>query len=181
MTDSERARLAKFATLVLLAAEFMLLAGLLGAIIILRGGAPAWADIEVRLHFLTFLRPQFAGLACILLGALVWSRAKSGVGIVLIASTTLNLLALFSQLREWAHLHQAGIGWHNPEPFPLAYYTLSAFLLLHLLSGIIVAVSAVFLGGGTLSPVFRKNLALFANFGAGLAALVFLLHLGLLF
>jgi len=181
MTPSEQARLAKFATFLLLAAEFMLLAGLLGAIIVLRGGAPAWADLTVRLHFLTFLRPQLAGLACIFLAALVWTRAKSGIGIVLVATTTLQLLAFFSQLRQWAHLRQAGIGWHTPEPFPLAYYTLSAFLLLHLLTGILVALAAVLLGGGTLSPIFRKNLSLFANFGAALAALLVLLHLLLLF
>jgi len=181
MTPSEQARLAKFATLLLLAAEFMLLVGLLGAIIVLRGGAPSWADIEVRLHFLTFLRPQLAGLACIFLAAFIWARAKSGIGIILIATTTLQLLALFSQLRQWAHLRQAGIGWHNPEPFPLAYYTLSAFLLLHLLTGLIVALTAVLLGGGTLTPVFRKNLSLFANFGAALATLIVLLHLRLLF
>ncbi len=181
MTDPERARLARFATFLLLAAEFMLLAGLLGAIIVLRGGATAWADIGVRLHFLTFLRPQLAAFACVLLAALIWARAKSGIGVVLVATTTLQLLALFSQLRQWAHLHQAGIGWHTPEPFPLAYYTLSAFLLLHLLTGILVALAAVLLGGGTLSPIFRKNLSLFANFGAALAALLVILHLLLLF
>jgi len=138
----------KFAMWLFLASEVMFFAGLIGAYIVLRGGAPEkWPVVSDVLNV-----PLVAGNTFILIvSSVTMVRAYAaiedgnpqGMRRMLIATAALGAFFLSIQAVEWSALMNEGTA-PATDLFGSVFFTLTGFHGLHVLGGVLTLVYVVF-------------------------------------
>jgi len=130
----------KFAIWLFLASEVMFFAGLIGAYIVLRGGAPEWPVVANILNV-----PLVAGNTFILIvSSVTMVRAfaaiedgnQKGMRTMLLATAALGIVFLSIQAMEWSALINEGTT-VSTDLFGSVFFTLTGFHGLHVLGGVL--------------------------------------------
>jgi len=130
----------KFAIWLFLASEVMFFAGLIGAYIVLRGGAPEWPVVSNILNV-----PLVAGNTFILIvSSVTMVRALAaiedgdpkGMRRMLLATAGLGIVFLSIQAFEWSALINEGTT-VSTDLFGSVFFTLTGFHGLHVLGGVL--------------------------------------------
>jgi len=130
----------KFAMWLFLASEVMFFAGLIGAYIVLRGGAPEWPVVSNILNV-----PLVAGNTFILIvSSVTMVRAfaaiedgnQKGMRAMLLATAALGIVFLSIQAMEWSALINEGTT-VSTDLFGSVFFTLTGFHGLHVLGGVL--------------------------------------------
>ena len=130
----------KFAIWLFLASEVMFFAGLIGAYIVLRGGAPEWPVVANILNV-----PLVAGNTFILIvSSVTMVRAfaaiedgnQKGMRTMLLATAALEIVFLSIQAMEWSALINEGTT-VSTDLFGSVFFTLTGFHGLHVLGGVL--------------------------------------------
>jgi heme/copper-type cytochrome/quinol oxidase subunit 3 len=150
MSSLERAQTARFAVIVLLFADFMLFAGWIGGLIVLRAGVESWGGVKF-----TALFPMGCVTTAVLVaGAVLAERVP-------VAAWGAGLLFLAGEGWQWMRLREAGIWFDSHDLFATVFFASGVLLGLHVLLG--------------LAAGWRRNLGLYWRFLAGIRLLLFLL------
>ena len=136
----------KFAMWLFLASEVMFFAGLIGAYIVLRSGAPEWPVVSEILNV-----PLVAGNTFILIvSSVTMVRAfaaiedgnPQGMRRMLIATAALGTIFLSIQAVEWSALLSEGTT-PSTSVFGSIFFTLTGFHGLHVLGGVLTLVVVI--------------------------------------
>ncbi len=136
----------KFAMWLFLASEVMFFAGLIGAYIVLRGGAPQWPVVS---HVLNV--PLVAGNTFILIvSSVTMVRAfaaieagdQQGMRNMLMATAVLGVIFLSIQGLEWSALIREGTT-ASTNVFGSTFFTLTGFHGLHVTGGVVALVYVI--------------------------------------
>ncbi|HET7089794.1 MAG TPA: cytochrome c oxidase subunit 3 [Anaerolineae bacterium] len=136
----------KFAMWLFLASEVMFFAGLIGAYIVLRSGAPEWPVVSEILNV-----PLVAGNTFILIvSSVTMVRAfaaiedgnPQGMRRMLIATAALGTIFLSIQAVEWSALLSEGTS-PSTSVFGSVFFTLTGFHGLHVLGGVLTLVVVI--------------------------------------
>jgi len=136
----------KFAVWLFLASEVMFFAGLIGAYIVLRGGAAEWPVVANILNV-----PLVAGNTFILIvSSVTMVRAlaaiedgnQAGMRRLLLATAALGIVFLSIQAVEWSALMSEGTT-VSTDLFGSVFFTLTGFHGLHVLGGVLALVVTI--------------------------------------
>ena len=136
----------KFAVWLFLASEVMFFAGLIGAYIVLRGGAAEWPVVANILNV-----PLVAGNTFILIvSSVTMVRAlaaiedgnQAGMRRLLLATAALGIVFLSIQAVEWSALMSEGTT-VSTDLFGSVFFTLTGFHGLHVLGGVLALVYTI--------------------------------------
>ena len=157
----------KFAIWLFLASEVMFFAGLIGAYIVLRGGAPEWPVVSNILNV-----PLVAGNTFILIvSSVTMVRALAaiedgdpkGMRRMLLATAGLGIVFLSIQAFEWGALINEGTT-VSADLFGSVFFTLTGFHGLHVLGGVLALLY-------TIAKAFRGNFTQASHGGVELMGL----------
>jgi len=157
----------KFAIWLFLASEVMFFAGLIGAYIVLRGGAPEWPVVSNILNV-----PLVAGNTFILIvSSVTMVRAfaaiedgnQKGMRAMLLATAALGIVFLSIQAMEWSALINEGTT-VSTDLFGSVFFTLTGFHGLHVLGGVLALLY-------TIAKAFRGNFTQASHGGVELMGL----------
>ena len=130
----------KFAMWLFLASEVMFFAGLIGAYIVLRGGAPEWPDVQEVLSVPLVAANTFilivSSVTMVRAFAAIEAGDQAGMRNMLLATAALGVIFVSIQAVEWTALMGEGTR-ANTDLFGSTFYTLTGFHGLHVTGGVV--------------------------------------------